>query len=164
MAQTDRDALIALYDATGGDHWVVKENWNTGAALSQWDGVQVNSEGRVVRLSLPSNNLSGTWMILLDGQALLAFGVVDLPHELVDRKWPFHKITVFTAGHNVATLPCPARGLRLNTPHTKIGRSTNPLCVHCCRIVRRKSTPQYPLTSLLLKHVPPVDHIDDPGF
>ncbi|CAM9288692.1 unnamed protein product [Ectocarpus sp. 8 AP-2014] len=58
MAQTDRDVLVALYDATDGDHWRRKKNWKTGAALSEWYGVKVNSEGRVVELSLQANNLT----------------------------------------------------------------------------------------------------------
>ncbi|CAN0535768.1 unnamed protein product, partial [Ectocarpus sp. 8 AP-2014] len=39
MAQTDRKALVALYNATGGAKWRDNRNWNTSAALSQWYGV-----------------------------------------------------------------------------------------------------------------------------
>ena len=55
----DRDALVALYHATGGDSWTDKTNWLTGADLSTWHGVTV-SDGRVTRLQLDENNLSGT--------------------------------------------------------------------------------------------------------
>ena len=54
----ERDALIALYLATNGDAWTNKEGWCTDAPLSEWIGVSV-SEGRVVRLRLPYNNLQG---------------------------------------------------------------------------------------------------------
>ncbi|CBN79919.1 Hypothetical leucine rich repeat protein [Ectocarpus siliculosus] len=59
MAQTDREALVALYTAIGGAKWRNNRNWNTSAALSQWHGVEVNSQGRVVNLFLWDNNLQG---------------------------------------------------------------------------------------------------------
>eukprot|EP00752_Nemacystus_decipiens_P008486 g7583.t1 len=60
MAQTDRDALNALYHATDGPRWWKSTNWNTDAALSEWHGVVLNDEGRVKQLKLDANNLRGT--------------------------------------------------------------------------------------------------------
>lgn len=57
MSQPDRDALIAIYNAIGGASWHAKENWDTGADLSQWYGVEVNDHGGVLKQSLTSNNL-----------------------------------------------------------------------------------------------------------
>lgn len=59
MAQKDRNALVALYSATGGAQWYRNRNWNTYADLSQWYGVKVNEQGRVVALSLGTNGLKG---------------------------------------------------------------------------------------------------------
>lgn len=59
MAQTDREALVALYNATGGPSWKQNRNWNTDADLSQWHGILTSNQGRVVRLALTSNNLQG---------------------------------------------------------------------------------------------------------
>ena len=59
MAQTDRDALAALYNATDGACWTNNTNWGSGAPLSDWYGVKANDQGRVVELSLNSNNLRG---------------------------------------------------------------------------------------------------------
>lgn len=59
MASTDRDALVALYNATEGGRWRRNKNWNTDAPLSEWHGVKVNDQGRVVELSLSRNNLQG---------------------------------------------------------------------------------------------------------
>ncbi|CAN0484845.1 unnamed protein product, partial [Ectocarpus sp. 8 AP-2014] len=56
---TDRDALVTLFRSTRGASWRNRENWDTDAALSTWFGVEVNVEGRVVRLDLPYNNLQG---------------------------------------------------------------------------------------------------------
>ena len=56
---SDRDALIALYHATDGDSWTDRTNWLTDTDLSTWHGVTV-SDGRVTRLQLDENNLSGS--------------------------------------------------------------------------------------------------------
>lgn len=48
----DREALIALFNATDGPNWVNKENWLTDATLGEWYGVETNASGRVVALGL----------------------------------------------------------------------------------------------------------------
>lgn len=58
MAPTDRDILLALYRSTDGDNWMRNTNWGTEADLSDWFGVDVD-QGRVVKLSLGTNNLLG---------------------------------------------------------------------------------------------------------
>ena len=37
-SQSDREALEAFYDATGGDAWADNTNWKTSAALDSWYG------------------------------------------------------------------------------------------------------------------------------
>lgn len=59
IMSTDRAALVALYNATDGEHWEKRTNWNTDAPLGQWHGVEVNDAGRVVKLNLYNNNLKG---------------------------------------------------------------------------------------------------------
>ncbi|CAM9947523.1 unnamed protein product [Hapterophycus canaliculatus] len=59
MAQTDREALAALYHATGGPNWKNSTDWDTDADLSDWHGVTTNGQGRVVDLDLHENNLQG---------------------------------------------------------------------------------------------------------
>ncbi|CBJ27111.1 Hypothetical leucine rich repeat protein [Ectocarpus siliculosus] len=73
MAQTDRKALVALYNATGGVKWKNNQNWNTSAALSQWYRVEVNSQGRVVKLSLWNNNLQGPIPVEVGRLAVLEY-------------------------------------------------------------------------------------------
>lgn len=65
MVSTDRDVLVAFYDATGGKHWKENANWNTDAALRHWHGVKVNAQDRVVELNLPRNNLTGIFTIFM---------------------------------------------------------------------------------------------------
>ena len=56
---TDRAALAALYDATGGADWMNNVNWNTTVPLGEWHGVLTDDEGRVRRLRLDRNRLTG---------------------------------------------------------------------------------------------------------
>ena len=51
-AQTDRAALEAVYRATGGSGWANSTNWQTGAPLGDWYGVETNAQGRVTGLRL----------------------------------------------------------------------------------------------------------------
>ncbi|MCP4109089.1 MAG: hypothetical protein GY749_26765, partial [Desulfobacteraceae bacterium] len=57
--EQDRLALIALYNSTDGDNWTNNTNWLTDEALSAWYGITL-TDGRVTKIDLPSNNLSGT--------------------------------------------------------------------------------------------------------
>ena len=56
---TDRAALEALYDATGGANWRRNTNWKTDAPLSEWEGVQASDANRVWALRLADNNVAG---------------------------------------------------------------------------------------------------------
>ena len=56
---SDRRALEALYDATGGANWTTSSNWKTGAPLRDWHGVTTDNDGRVRWLSLNGNGLVG---------------------------------------------------------------------------------------------------------
>ncbi len=56
----DRDVLVALYNATYGSNWINNTNWLSDMPLGSWHGVYTDRNGRVVRLSLHSNNLTGT--------------------------------------------------------------------------------------------------------
>ena len=57
--ESDREVLEAFYHATGGPDWLFNTNWLSDEPLSEWHGVYTNEQGRVVRLILRRNNLSG---------------------------------------------------------------------------------------------------------
>ena len=59
---SDRDTLIAFYDATGGEGWnkESKEGWKTEKPLNEWYGVSVDDTQSVTALNLPSSGLSGS--------------------------------------------------------------------------------------------------------
>ena len=63
---TERDALIALYDATAGNNWKNKQSWKTNGVFSDsgtecdWFGVICDvGQSKVIRLELTFNQLSG---------------------------------------------------------------------------------------------------------
>ena len=55
---TDRTALIALYEATNGEDWVNK--WDLSQPMATWHGVSVNNDGCVSRINLSDNGLAGS--------------------------------------------------------------------------------------------------------
>ena len=62
VANPDRAALAALYEATDGPNWVNSENWLTDAPLGEWYGVETDPAGRVVRLELRGRrDEAGEW-------------------------------------------------------------------------------------------------------
>ena len=59
----DREALVALFESTGGDTWFNIRGWNTDAPLSQWHGISTDSTGRVTGIDLSGpfgNGLMGS--------------------------------------------------------------------------------------------------------
>ncbi|MXX03551.1 MAG: hypothetical protein F4Z49_07290, partial [Gemmatimonadetes bacterium] len=56
---TDRDVLVAFYNATGGPQWTDNTNWLSERPVGEWYGVTVDHSGSVTQLSLPGNNLRG---------------------------------------------------------------------------------------------------------
>ena len=60
QASPDRAALMALYNATDGNNWTDSTNWGTDEPLDQWHGVRTDDAGRVVRLDVHVNNLTGS--------------------------------------------------------------------------------------------------------
>ena len=57
--ETDREALVALYSATGGPNWIRDNNWLSDVPISEWEGVATDANGRVTELDLEGNELSG---------------------------------------------------------------------------------------------------------
>ena len=55
----DRAALVTLYNATDGPNWEVNRNWGRNTPLGTWHGVTTDSEGRVTKLDLLRNGLTG---------------------------------------------------------------------------------------------------------
>ena len=56
---TDRAALAVLHNATDGPNWNINTNWLSDRPIGEWHGVTTNSNGRVIKLELFSNQLTG---------------------------------------------------------------------------------------------------------
>ena len=69
----DRDALVALYNATGGPDWTHNDNWLSDESLADWYGIDADSEGRVTGIRLRDNGLTGTLPAALGDLAELRF-------------------------------------------------------------------------------------------
>ena len=57
--EADREALSALYKATGGEGWERSGGWLGDGLLGQWHGVGTDSLGHVSTLDLANNGLAG---------------------------------------------------------------------------------------------------------
>ena len=86
LAALDKDALVALYNATGGANWTNNTNWLTNAPIGQWYGVTTDGRGRVTELNLTSNQLKG-----------------EIPPELAN----LTNLSSLTLGGNELTGPIP---------------------------------------------------------
>ena len=59
LHRADREVLVAFYHATGGPDWTNSHNWLSDVPLGKWHGVTTDAGGRVVRLALHDNGLTG---------------------------------------------------------------------------------------------------------
>ena len=73
LAASDRDALVALYNATDGPNWSRSDSWLTEAPVNDWYGVVTDSEGRVRWLTLWDNGLKGPIVAELGNLTALEF-------------------------------------------------------------------------------------------
>ena len=55
----DRDALVALYNATDGANWVRNRDWLSEKPIRRWLGVRTDRNGRVTALRLSGYGLNG---------------------------------------------------------------------------------------------------------
>ena len=58
-SESERDALIALYENTNGENWINQLNWNSEQPVSTWYGITTHANGSVKSISLISNRMRG---------------------------------------------------------------------------------------------------------
>ena len=132
---TNRAALVALHEATDGANWTTQTNWLSNLPISSWYGVTTGAGGRVTRLSLGENGLTGPlpaelgslsnltslilWGNTLTGPIPAELGslsnltVLDLWGSAVTGPIPaelgsLSNLTVLSLGENGLTGPLPA--------------------------------------------------------
>ncbi len=59
IMEKERAALIALYNATGGDNWTNNENWCSDKPVKEWYGINCTYDGILHGINLNNNNLTG---------------------------------------------------------------------------------------------------------
>ena len=59
MPCAERNALVALHEATDGDNWADDANWLSNKPLDEWYGITTNPDGQVIQLDLSNNKLNG---------------------------------------------------------------------------------------------------------
>lgn len=59
IIQYGRETLTAIYEATDGPNWENQANWLSNRPLSEWWGLDVSTQGHVVKLALFGNGLKG---------------------------------------------------------------------------------------------------------
>lgn len=100
----DCQALVALYNTTGGENWNYSDGWLQSAAVCSWTGVSCNA-GRVSWLSLYDNRLTGTLppefsnLTGLTGLSLDSNFLTGLPGEIGD----LTALTFLSMGNNQLT-------------------------------------------------------------
>ena len=67
QSDPDRAVLVAFYHGTGGANWDANTNWLSDRPIGEWRSVTTNSNGRVIQLALPGNNLTVTLPAELGG-------------------------------------------------------------------------------------------------
>ena len=109
--RSDREALEALYDATGGPDWSVDRNWKTSAPLGEWSGVTTDDDGRVTRLTLVGSGLVGAIPAALGSLArleALSLGDNELSGPIPDALGSLSRLETLDLGANNLSGPIPA--------------------------------------------------------
>ena len=56
ISTQEKDALVAIYNATQGDNWT--QSWDLNADVTAWQGLTIE-DNKVVEINLQFNNLQG---------------------------------------------------------------------------------------------------------
>jgi Leucine-rich repeat (LRR) protein len=101
-ADAERDALIALYQATDGEHWTNNENWCSDKPVSEWYGITMK-DGKVGEVNLFENNLKGELpkeIGNLTELTMLNLAYNELSGSLPDELYNLTKMEYLMLNHN----------------------------------------------------------------
>lgn len=112
----ERDALIAFYQATGGDRWHNKTNWCSDKPLNEWHGIEMEN-GSVAAINFYNNNLTGRLpeaLLELKHLRLLNLYANQVSGEIPEWVGELTELTSLTLSHNQFTGKIPASIGNLN--------------------------------------------------
>ena len=127
--ETDREALVALYNSTDGENWPLNEKWLSDAPLGEWEGVTTDDDGRVTELSISRNGLSGEIPAELGSLSNLRWLWLtgnELSGEIPPELGSLSNLTWLTLGRNELSGEIPAELGSLSNLRT-LGLSYNDL-------------------------------------
>ena len=107
---SERDVLVALYESTDGANWKNNSKWMSDRPTGEWYGVTTH-DGRVTRLVLPNNRLSGELPSSLGNLAKLQ--ILGLSGNALSGSIPtslggLSKLRVVNLSRNAFSGPLPA--------------------------------------------------------
>ena len=100
IPQVECQALVALYNDTGGSSWINHSNWLITNTPSTWYGVTVES-GYVLEINLSNNNLSGSIPVELGNLGNLVY--LYLSHNQLVGQIPLELRTIGNQVRDVGT-------------------------------------------------------------
>ena len=125
IATNERDALIALYEATDGANWKNSDNWLTDKPLDSWYGVSTDGSGKVTELDLSRNELNG---LVPDLSALTNLMKLDLSRNRLRRNISglsrLTNLTELDVSYNFLTETLPNLSMLGNLTELNAGRNT----------------------------------------
>jgi hypothetical protein len=77
----ERAILKELFMATNGFRWIRSDNWLSNVSICKWFGVECTSDLAVYKISLPNNNLSGTYSSIPFLSQFSRLHIVDLSYN-----------------------------------------------------------------------------------
>ena len=120
--ESDRAALVVLYNTAGGTNWASDSGWLSDAPLGEWFGIETGDSGRVVRVDLQQNSLSGA--IPGDLGNLTSLKWLFLNNHVISCQGTSCRATSPTANRLTGTIP-PELGQLTNLESLYLG--ANPL-------------------------------------
>lgn len=110
-ALSEREVLMALYQATDGEHWIHRDNWGSNLPLNQWYGVKTSADGHLWSLELDENGLKGyipSDICELTHLAYLYMGGNELTGNLPERMGEMQALRALWMVDNHLSGPLPA--------------------------------------------------------
>ncbi len=111
LPSPDREALIAIYNATDGPNWTSQDNWLSEAPISTWQGITTNDMARVTRVDLSAVGMAGSIPAEFGQLAhldTLQIGSNDLTGSIPAELSQLERLVLMNLSTNDLTGPIPA--------------------------------------------------------